>query len=95
MSSTVPAISEFEGRHMGGVGGEGSASRLSTVQVFSRPASFKSSLGLGTLFCCSFFCSLDQPCKTLQTFQVAPKFWALSSLRGGMFWKNQSDMYAV
>ena len=27
-------------------------------------------LGLGTLFCCSFFCSLDQPCKTLQ--KVAP-----------------------
>ena len=29
-------------------------------------------LGLGALFCCSFFCSLDQPCKTLQTVQVAP-----------------------
>ena len=24
-------------------------------------------LGLGTLFFCSFFCSLDQPCKPLQT----------------------------
>ena len=23
------------------------------------------SLGLGRLFCCSFFCSLDHPCKTL------------------------------
>ena len=22
-------------------------------------------LGLGTLFCCSFFCSFDQPCKML------------------------------
>ena len=29
-------------------------------------------LGLGALFCCLFFCSLDQPCKTLQTVQVAP-----------------------
>ena len=29
-------------------------------------------LGLGTLFCCSFFCSLDQSCKTLQTVQLAP-----------------------
>ena len=29
-------------------------------------------LGLGTLFCCSFFCPLDKPCKTLQTVQVAP-----------------------
>ena len=24
-------------------------------------------LGLGALFCCSFFCSLDQSCKTFQT----------------------------
>ena len=29
-------------------------------------------LGLETLFCCSFFCPLDQPCKTLQIVQVAP-----------------------
>ena len=29
-------------------------------------------LGLGASFCYSFFCSLDQPCKTLQTVQVAP-----------------------
>ena len=28
-------------------------------------------LVLGTLFCCSFFCPLDQPCKTLQTVQFA------------------------
>ena len=28
-------------------------------------------LGLATLFCCSLFCSLDQPCKTLQTVQGA------------------------
>ena len=27
-------------------------------------------LGLGTLFCCSFFSPLDQPCKTLQMVQV-------------------------
>ena len=27
---------------------------------------------LETLFSCSFFCSLDQSCKTLQTVQVAP-----------------------
>ena len=30
-------------------------------------------LGLGALFCCSFFCPLDQPYKTLQTVQVAPE----------------------
>ena len=31
-------------------------------------------LRLGALFCCSFFCPLNQPCKTLQTVQqqVAP-----------------------
>ena len=28
-------------------------------------------LGLGALFC-SFFCPLDQPCKTLQTVHAAP-----------------------
>ena len=28
-------------------------------------------LGLGALFCCSFLCPLDQPCKMLQTMQVA------------------------
>ena len=28
-------------------------------------------LGLGALFCCSFFCPLDQPCNTLQTVLVA------------------------
>ena len=28
-------------------------------------------LGLGALFCCSFFCSFDQPCKTLQKVQLA------------------------
>ena len=27
-------------------------------------------LGLGALFCCSFFCPLDQTCRTLQTVQV-------------------------
>ena len=38
-------------------------------------------LGLGALFCCSFFCPLDQPCKTLQTVQVAPRgFESCSSL---------------
>ena len=31
-------------------------------------------LGLGALFCCSFFCPLYQPCKTLQTVQVDPIF---------------------
>ena len=30
-------------------------------------------LGLGALFCCSFFYSLDQPCTTLQTVQVASR----------------------
>ena len=34
-------------------------------------------LGLGALFCCSFFCPLDQPCKTLQTVQVSPQIWCL------------------
>ena len=29
-------------------------------------------LGMGSLFCCSFFCPLDQPSETLQTVQVAP-----------------------
>ena len=29
-------------------------------------------LGLGTMFCCSFFCSLEPPCKTLQMLQVTP-----------------------
>ena len=29
-------------------------------------------LGLGALFFCSFFCPLDQPCKTLQTVLVVP-----------------------
>ena len=29
-------------------------------------------LGVGALFCCSFFCPLDQPCKRLQTVQVTP-----------------------
>ena len=29
-------------------------------------------LQLGTLFCCLFFCPLDQPFKTLQTVQVPP-----------------------
>ena len=29
-------------------------------------------LGLGALFCCSFFCPLDQPCKMLQMVQVTP-----------------------
>ena len=28
-------------------------------------------LRLGALFCCSFFCSLDQPCKTMQMVRVA------------------------
>ena len=27
---------------------------------------------LEILFCCSFFCPLDQPCKMLQTVQVTP-----------------------
>ena len=31
-------------------------------------------LGLGALFCCSFFCPLYQPCKTLQMVQVDPDF---------------------
>ena len=31
-------------------------------------------LGLGALFCRSFFCPLDQPCKMLQTVQVTPIF---------------------
>ena len=26
---------------------------------------------LGTLYCCLFFCPLNQPCKTLQTVQLA------------------------
>ena len=30
-------------------------------------------LGCEPLFCCSFFCPLDQPCKTLQMVQEAPK----------------------
>ena len=30
-------------------------------------------LRLGALFHCSFFCPLDQPCKTLQMVQVTPK----------------------
>ena len=49
----------------------------------SRPAPFKSFvligrlqpaaaffLGLGALFCCSFFCPLDQSCKTLIVSQM-------------------------
>ena len=28
-------------------------------------------LGLWALFCCSFFCPLGQPCKTLQIGQLA------------------------
>ena len=30
-------------------------------------------LWLASLFCCSFFCPLNQPCKTLQMVQIAPK----------------------
>ena len=30
-------------------------------------------LGLGTSFCCLFFCPLDQPCTTLQMMQVTPR----------------------
>ena len=29
-------------------------------------------VGLGALSCCSFFCPLDQSCKTLQMVQAAP-----------------------
>ena len=32
-------------------------------------------LGVGALSCCSFFCSLDQPSKTLQTVEVAHKIF--------------------
>ena len=33
-------------------------------------------IGLGSLFCCSFFCPLDQPCKALQMAQVTPAKWS-------------------
>ena len=42
----------------------------------------RSFLNLGTLYSCSFFCPLDQLCKTLQTVQVdspARHRWLLSS----------------
>ena len=41
-------------------------------------------LGLGTLFCCSFFCPFHQPCKTLQTVQVAP--YCSACLFGPVIW---------
>ena len=48
---------------------------LDRTEVPSRlaPAFAAFFLVSGALFRCSFFCPLDQPCKTLQTVQVAPK----------------------
>ena len=36
-------------------------------------------LELGSLFGCSFFCPLDQPCKTLKMVQVTPITVSVSS----------------
>ena len=53
---------------------------LDYLVTFSGPAPFKSCivlglLALGALFCWSFLCSFDQPCKTLQTVLVDILLW--------------------